>query len=180
MRKHGSLRQAIFVIGPSIAYIQLTQQQFACVDADAADHLARWNWSACWDKRGKRYYAHRAQWIGGVKRKIRMHRQVLEKNLDREPDHRNRNSLDNRIANLNPATRSEQMCNQGLRRDSSSGFRGISLFAKTGRWRASIQVQGERTFLGYFDSKEEAARAYDEAAKRLHGEFASLNMEEAA
>lgn len=59
----------------------------------------------------------------------------------------------------------------------ASAFKGVFL-ASSGRgvWRARIWNGGERVNLGYFGSEEGAARAYDEAARKLHGEFARLNF----
>ncbi len=45
------------------------------------------------------------------------------------------------------------------------------------RWKAKIQVNGKNRFIGYFDDEIEAAKAYDEAAKKYYGEFAVLNFE---
>ncbi|OJI04523.1 HNH endonuclease [Polynucleobacter sp. MWH-Adler-W8] len=53
-----------------------------------------------------------------------------------------------------------------------SGYRGVSWSSRRNIWRAQFKRKG----LGYFATKEEAALAYNEAAKRLHGEFACLNV----
>lgn len=58
----------------------------------------------------------------------------------------------------------------------SSQYKGV--YKKRSRWAARIAVNGETTWLGTFKTEEEAARAYDAAAKRLHGEFARLNFPE--
>jgi hypothetical protein len=44
------------------------------------------------------------------------------------------------------------------------------------RWRARIRVNGKRISLGLFKDEIEAAKAYDRAARKYHGEFASLNF----
>jgi hypothetical protein len=71
-----------------------------------------------------------------------------------------------------------------LRVSNTSGYRGVSKKRdhKEKIWLAQISVGGQKTrktkVIGYFENPEEAARAYDEAAKKLHGEFAKLNFPE--
>lgn len=94
-------------------------------------------------------------------------------------DHINTDSLDNRKANLRLATHSQNSCNS--RRDKSntySRFRGVSFSKRKGKWFAAIRVNGKKTWLGYFANEEDAAKAYDEAAQKYHGEFARVNFSE--
>lgn len=62
------------------------------------------------------------------------------------------------------------------RADNTSGFRGVSLARTCDKWRAEVHVGGRRTFLGYYRTAEDAARAYDDAARKHHGKFARLNF----
>lgn len=91
-------------------------------------------------------------------------------------DHRNRNGLDNRRANLREATHAENMRNRGLGRNNTSGFKGVSWHTTGKKWQAKIKVDGKGRHLGLFRTAEEAALAYDVAALELHGEFAWLNF----
>ncbi len=75
---------------------------------------------------------------------------------------------------LRLCTNSENVRNQKLHRDSTSGLKGVCWSKKDRKWRAQIAKDGRRFYLGDFRSKEEAHAAYCEAAKRLHGEFAYL------
>jgi len=90
-------------------------------------------------------------------------------------DHINRVKDDNRIENLRLATRSQNEANTGLRRNNSSGFKGVYFFKRTNRWLAKIAYDGLEIHLGYYDSAEEAAMAYNSAAVKLKGKFALLN-----
>jgi hypothetical protein len=56
----------------------------------------------------------------------------------------------------------------------SSTYKGVSKCQ--GKWRTCITINKERTYLGRFDSQIEAAKAYDEAARKYHGEFPELNF----
>ena len=93
---------------------------------------------------------------------------------DGEIDHINGVRSDNRICNLRVATRSQNMMNCGKKSNNASGFKGVSWHKLVGKWSAGITVAQKRTHLGVFKDKQEAAAAYAEAAKRLHGEFARL------
>jgi len=86
-------------------------------------------------------------------------------------DHRNMIQDDNRIENLREATMTMQRANQRVRRDSTSGIKGIQL-TKSGKWRARIRKHGVEYHLGRFDTAEAAKRAYDAMAQKLFGEFA--------
>jgi hypothetical protein len=89
-------------------------------------------------------------------------------------DHRDGDTHNNRRSNLRFATQSQNTMNR-RRNLSKEGFKGVST-AKGRRFRARIRVDGKTHYLGVFDNPEEAARAYDTAARELHGEFACLNF----
>lgn len=89
-------------------------------------------------------------------------------------DHKNGIRSDNRIANLRPATHSENSRNVGVRANNSSGLKGASKFYNRynrAKFRSSITVNKKRIFLGLFMTAEEAHEAYCRAARELHGEF---------
>lgn len=87
-------------------------------------------------------------------------------------DHKNRDRSDNRLANLREASRSQNAWNRGLDRRNTSGHKGVTFVRATGKWRAIIGFKGKFIFLGGYKTKEAAAKAYADAATRLHGEFA--------
>lgn len=91
-------------------------------------------------------------------------------------DHKNRVRHDNRIENLRPASLSGNASNRASSRKASSEYLGVSFRPRQQDWRATIWKDGRQIFLGGFDTEEAAAVAYNTAAARLHGEFASLNQ----
>lgn len=110
---------------------------------------------------GRNYSAHRLAWYF-------VHGQWPESEID----HENRNPSDNRISNLRQCTRSENNANTGIRRSNTSGAKGVSFDRERCKWRATIQIDNRHKFLGRFETREEAASAYRQAAKRIFGRFA--------
>jgi hypothetical protein len=92
------------------------------------------------------------------------------------PDHINKDGLDNRISNLRKCTPAQNQANTKLRTDNTSGYRGIRRRKDNGKWEAVIQVNNKAIFLGSHYSAKKAAKAYDKAAIRYRGEFATLNF----
>ncbi len=90
-------------------------------------------------------------------------------------DHINGDSLDNRIVNLREADDFQSAWNKGKLVTNKSGYKGVSLKKKSGKWVAQISYRGKKMFLGYHDTPEEAHKAYCKAAVKLHGEFAKLS-----
>jgi len=94
-------------------------------------------------------------------------------------DHIDGNPLNNQFQNLREATCRQNVWNRGATKTNTSGFKGVDYkpqCAPRRRWRARIRVFGKEHVIGYFETPEEAAAAYDTAAIRLHGDFAKLNM----
>lgn len=89
-------------------------------------------------------------------------------------DHLSRDRLDNRRANLRKCTPAENSRNTCIAKNNTSGFKGVKKTAE-GRWKARITRDYKEIHLGHFDTKEEAAAAYNAAALVLHMGFASTN-----
>jgi hypothetical protein len=104
---------------------------------------------------------------------IFMHRQILNAPADMEVDHINRCGLDNRRSNIRLCTPQQNCRNIGPREGRK--FKGVYLIAG-GKYRSNIQDGRARITIGLFATDIEAAVAYDEAARRLFGEFAYLNF----
>jgi len=148
--------------------IPLSQGLCATVDPDDYSYLMQWNWSF-----DGKYAMRRAR-----RESIRMHRVILERmgfSDFNTSDHRNGTCLDNRRSNLRPATFKQNGMNQTPQVGRSSQFKGVAWDKSRGRWLASIKRDGRRHYLGRFGCEKKAARAYNKAALKLHGEFARLN-----
>lgn len=88
--------------------------------------------------------------------------------------------FDNRFENLREASASENSRNQRMQANNSSGYHGVSWHKANSKWVAQIWHHGKRKYLGYFDTAEEAALAYDQTARELHGPFAKQNFPDLA
>lgn len=154
--------------------IPLTQGMVAIVDDEDYELVSRYKWFA--DRRGKysiRYYACRKTYIDERRVNEYMHHAILG---HVRVDHKNGNGLDNRRENIRIATQSQNMANRRSQANSQSPYKGVRKVKL--RWRAYIKPNEKPIHLGYFDTAEEAARAYDWAAKRIYGDFALLNFPE--
>lgn len=150
--------------------IPLTQGLFAMVSDCDFEALNVHKWCAV--KLNGRFYATRK--VNG--KQLLMHRSILGlKSPKILCDHRNGNGLDNTRENIRNANHSQNNHNKGKQSNNTSGFKGVSFVKVSNKWRADIKVNGQGNYLGCFETPEEAAKAYDNAAKRLHGDFAQLN-----
>lgn len=150
--------------------IQLTKGKVAIVDDADYEWLSQWKWCTVWD--GKRWYAARRVWK--QTKAIYMHRAILNAPNGTNVDHKDGDGLNNTRENIRVCSHSQNLMNRGKTANNKSGFKGVSPYKRYGKYRASIKSQT----IGYFNTAEEAAHAYDEAAKKYFGEFANLNFPE--
>jgi hypothetical protein len=144
------------------------------VDDEDAEMLARWRW--CPQRGRNTWYAiTSARNPEGLPKRMMMHGLLL--GVDRV-DHIDGDGLNNHRSNLRPATAVQNLWNAGARRsvDGGSRFKGVRLVRQP--WAAGIVVGGVLHSLGRFTSEEEAARAYDAAAREHFGEYARRNFPE--
>lgn len=158
-----------------MAELTLPSGHIALVDdADLATILApglHWHLAPAKDKD----YVGRRWREGGRYRKQRLHSFLTGWSL---VDHINGDGMDNRRANMRPATLAQNAQNAIGQRGSTSPYKGVSLIARrrSRPWAAQIKKDKRVHYLGYFEAEEDAARAYDAAARELFGEYAYLNF----
>lgn len=162
--------------GYAFRRIYIGEGKWAILELPDYYRLCKYKWYV--NGNGFKFYAFRNIIIGpGKTRMISMHREVMGFPKGMLVDHRNHDSLDNRRSNLRIATHSQNTCNkQDKRAGCSSQFRGASWDKKRKYWNVSVVREGKLVFFGRYKNELEAARAYDRAAIKFHGEFARLNF----
>lgn len=150
--------------------IPLTQGYVALVDDQDYERVSQYNWYAA--KIKGNIYAVSSQ--GGGEGAVRLHRFILGLSGSIPwIDHKNHNGLDCQRENLRLASPSQ---NQGNKRKqtslSCSRYKGVTWAKEQQKWKATIH----HTYLGYFESEEDAAKAYDKAAKEYFKEYAFTNF----
>lgn len=158
----------------SIVSIPLNHGKTAIIDGADFPLISGYNWWA----RIARRRNHPPTYYAVTKtnnRTVTMH-QMIVRNVG-PVDHKNGDTLDNRRANLRAATNSQNQANRhSLPPNKSARYRGVTWHKQCGKWQAAIKCNQKNHHLGLFDDIEDAARAYDQKAKELFGEFANPNF----
>ena len=153
----------------SMKKIPLTQGKYALVDNEDYLELSKYKW--CLNTNG---YAVRR--VGGRKAKLTiMHRVIIGAQDGQEVDHISRNKLDNRRSNLRFATRAQNTANTPPSVRNTSGLKGVHWLKSRDKWQVRIGYGGRVLSLGYYKDKTEAAKAYNNKAVELYGDYAWLN-----
>lgn len=157
--------------------IELTKGFFALVDDEDFEYLNSVSWYAkCGDQT---VYARRDKQKDNKKTKFWMHREILKlKDKSLTVDHIDGNGLNNQKSNLRICTISENSKNMSMHKDNKSGYKGVSFMKTHKLWIAQLTVNYKRVLFSYHKTKEDAAKAYNEAAIKYHGKFAKLNYVE--
>ena len=147
--------------------IELTQGKFALVDDVDFVWLSQFKWVF------NNGYAVISKYAGGGSKNpkritIYMHRLINKTPEGFETDHVNRNKLDNRRINLRMASKSLNSINRGLRKDNTSGHKGVGWEKKRKKWYAAIMINQKSKYLGSFKAIENAILVRKEAERKYH------------
>lgn len=155
--------------------ILLSQGKVAIVDDIDFDSINKFKWHT--SRYELIWYAVRTD---SKNFKIYMHRQILCAEKHQQIDHHNGNGLDNRRENLRFCTGTQNQSNRGKQKNNKNKFKCVYWRRDKSKYQTVIQINGRRIHLGYFNDEVEAAKVYDEAAKKHFGEFARLNFHSAS
>lgn len=160
-----------------VMFIPLSRGKFAVIDQADYPLISNYSWSAQKCKPdGQKCYA--AAYVRGSRTRLgqkrtTMHRLIAGAKGAEQVDHRDNDGLNNVRRNLRKCTVAQNHANRHDCRP-QSGFKGV--WKSRQKFRAAIKVDGKTRYLGLFTDPESAARAYDAAAKAIHGEFAHVNQ----
>lgn len=129
-----------------------------------------WLNSMAWHITPKDYASHTEKG-----KRILMHRLILNTPKGMLTDHIDRNRLNNTRANLRICTHHENCFNRKKNANNTSDFKGVNWDKKDKKWRAKIYYKEGTKHLGSYTNKMDAAKAYNDAAIKLYGQFAALN-----
>lgn len=136
------------------------------VDDDLCGVLRQYNWFL--------WQGYATRWCRETQRNVLMHHDILGPPPEGlETDHKDRNRLNNQRHNIKHVTKAQNRQNY---KRSKSGFLGVAFSESAHKWQARIKIKGVSLNLGFYHTKEEAARAYDKATKVLYGDKATLNF----
>lgn len=156
-----------------VVHILLPDGSSATVDDEDWERVSAVHWWR-WD----RHVIGRIR-ENGRRRTVQLSHTILTPAPGFVVDHKNGDPLDNRRQNLRVCTQGNNSKNRKRNKHSRSRYKGVRWRRSRRKWAAIIITDGRYKWLGTFDSEEEAARAYDAAARILHGEFARLNFPDA-
>ena len=158
--------------------VPLTQGKIALIDVEDAPNVLPFKWHAVRPsfRYPDVYYASRWTTDKESTKRIRLylHRVLMDCPPGIEVDHIDGNTLDCRRHNMRHATKLQNNCNRSSHADARSKYKGVSFI--NGVYRVVIAFSGAQRVVGEFNDEIEAALAYDDAAREVHGEFARLNF----
>lgn len=153
--------------------IILNTGQKVLVDDDDFPEISKYKWLYLANGTG---YACRFLNENGKTSCVLMRREIINVKNDYHVDHIDGNGLNNLKENLRICSHQQNQQNKRKSKNNTSGFKGVYWNKEKQKWVSRITVLKRRIFLGYFDSIEKVAHAYDEAVVENFGEFANLNF----
>ncbi len=151
--------------------VKLTRGFVAVVDDADFELVSAYKWNAMPHRRTV-YARTNIRLDNGKRRSLSMH--ALISGI-KYIDHKDGDGLNNQRENLRPATALENSRNRRPRAGQVSQYKGVSWIPRLRRWVAQIQSNGKKITIGRFLREEDAAKAYNEKARELFGDFAYLN-----
>lgn len=147
------------------------------IDAEDYERVIKYTWCISKESGSDLIYVLRKEKSGEKYKTILLHRDLVNVPEGKVVDHINHDGLDNRKSNLRICDQRDNVKNCRKRQyKSTSKYKGVHFFKNYKKFVAVIQSHQKRRCIGYYHKEEDAARAYNVAAIKYHGEFANLNI----
>jgi hypothetical protein len=153
-------------------FISLNKGYRAMVDDEDYDRVMKYRWKVHINiQRPSCIYAR----TNISNRTVILHRFIMSPTKEITIDHIDHNGLNCQKSNLRFATKTQQNFNR--KRSNSHGYKGITRVTnQPNKWQVQLVENGNVHYGGVYKTMIDAAKAYDEMAKKYHGDFAILNF----
>lgn len=149
------------------------------IDKDKVELISKYNWYLTMHgKNSSRPYLQTNIVINNKNHSMFLHRLLIDAKTGQLVDHKNNNTKDNRMCNLRLCTHAENSRNKSPKKNGTSRYLGVFVDTKNRKepgYVCRIGRDRKIIYIGTFKTELEAAKAYNEAALKYHGEFANLN-----
>ena len=151
-------------------------EKFALIDDEDFESVNLYNWRCQISKIRPVIYVRTNVKVNEKLVAVKLHNFLMNPPEGFVVDHKDGDGLNNQRENLRICTDSRNKINVGLRKDNTSGYKGVDFVKRLNKYRSQIRINRKTKYIGIYQTAEEAARSYDETATKLFGEFAYLNF----
>lgn len=148
-------------------YIPLTNStDIALIDDEDYERVSAHNWY----KNGSGYA------VTSIKGKdYFLHSFIMGEMIGKEIDHIDQDRMNYQRKNLRFCTHSQNVANDGPKKNNKLGVKGVDFYKANGKYRATIRVNYKKIHIGFFDTLREATIAWNEASQKFFGEYGYQN-----
>lgn len=158
--------------------IELPNGSVTLVDAELIPIISAYKWHPAGSAGGGFYARTNMKCLNGKSRPVMLHHVVIGFPLNKlQVDHINGDKLDNRRCNLRVVTPRQNIVNRCRHKNNHTGYKGVSFNKNKGKYSVQLGTVPKKKYIGLYDDKDTAAKAYDIAALKEFGDFARLNFE---